>query len=67
MYKRQVILGVLPEVFRPLVNYRMFLYAMLLLLMIRFMPGGILGGSTVMSIKNLTSGKKGANGGAKVE
>ncbi|EHL65331.1 branched-chain amino acid ABC transporter permease [Cloacibacillus evryensis] len=62
-----VILGVLPEVFRPLVNYRMFLYAMLLLLMIRFMPGGILGGSTVMSIKNLTSGKKGAKGGAKVE
>ena len=62
-----VILGVLPEVFRPLVNYRMFLYAMLLLLMIRFMPGGILGSSTIMSLKNLTAGRKGPKGGAKVE
>ena len=62
-----VILGILPEVFRPLVNSRMFLYAMLLLLMIRFMPGGILGGSTMMSLKNLTAGRKGPKGGAKVE
>ena len=38
-----VILGVLPEVFRPLVDYRMFLYAALLLFMIRFRPEGILG------------------------
>ena len=38
-----VVLGILPEVFRPLTDYRMFLYAALLLLMIRFQPGGLLG------------------------
>lgn len=47
------VLGIMPEVFRPLVDYRMFLYALILLLMIRFMPGGILGGSTILSMKNL--------------
>jgi len=58
-----VILGVMPEVFRPLVDYRMFLYAAILLLMIRFMPGGILGGSTMLSIKNLAKRGKTAKGG----
>ncbi len=38
-----IILGILPEVFRPLVDYRVFLYTLLLLLMIRFQPGGLLG------------------------
>ncbi len=38
-----IILGFLPEIFRPLIDYRMFLYALLLLLMIRFQPGGLLG------------------------
>ncbi len=38
-----LILGVLPELFRPLINYRMFIYSALLLLMIRFQPGGLLG------------------------
>ena len=42
-----LILGVLPEVFRPLTDYRMFLYAALLLLMIRFQPGGLLGEASV--------------------
>ena len=58
-----LILGVMPEVFRPLVDYRMFLYAAILLLMIRFMPGGILGGSTMLSIKNLAKRGKAAKGG----
>lgn len=63
-----VILGILPEVFRPLVDYRMFLYAALLLMMIRFMPGGILGGSTMLSIKNLMKRKESfTKGGGKVE
>lgn len=63
-----VILGVLPEVFRPLVDYRMFLYAALLLLMIRFMPGGLLGGSTMLSIKNLAKrNSRLTKGGGKVE
>jgi branched-chain amino acid transport system permease protein len=38
-----LVLGILPELFRPLTDYRMFLYAALLLLMIRFQPGGLLG------------------------
>ena len=42
-----LVLGVLPEVFRPLTDYRMFLYAALLLLMIRFQPGGLLGETSV--------------------
>jgi branched-chain amino acid transport system permease protein len=43
-----LILGVLPEVFRPLVDYRIFFYTLLLLLMIRFQPGGILGEGSVV-------------------
>ena len=38
-----LILGALPEVFRPLVDYRYLFYMLLLLLMIRFQPGGLLG------------------------
>jgi branched-chain amino acid transport system permease protein len=38
-----LILGMLPEIFRPLVDYRMLLNAAILLLMIRFQPGGLLG------------------------
>ncbi len=52
-----IVLGILPEIFRPLVNYRMFLYASLLLMMIRFRPGGLLGGSDLMSIKSLRKRK----------
>ena len=43
---------------QPLVDYRMFLYAALLLMMIRFLPGGLLGGSTVLSLKNLKKKKE---------
>ncbi|WP_281746048.1 branched-chain amino acid ABC transporter permease [Thermanaerovibrio acidaminovorans] len=38
-----VVLGILPEVFRPIMEYRMLLYGALLLGMIRFQPGGLLG------------------------
>lgn len=38
-----IILGSLPELFRPLVDYRFLLYMALLLVMIRFQPGGLLG------------------------
>ena len=38
-----VIIGILPELFRPLVDYRILFYTVLLLLMIRFQPGGLLG------------------------
>jgi len=46
-----LILGALPEVFRPLVNYRFLFYMVLLLLIIRFQPGGLLGeGSLVRRV-----------------
>ncbi|MBW2095796.1 MAG: branched-chain amino acid ABC transporter permease [Deltaproteobacteria bacterium] len=38
-----LLLGILPELFRPLVNYRILFYTVILLLMIRFQPGGLLG------------------------
>ena len=53
-----VVLGILPEVFRPLTDYRMFLYAALLLLMIRFQPGGLLGENSFVRSRLL-----GARGG----
>lgn len=37
------LIGILPELFRPLIDYRMLFYTTLLLLMIRFQPGGLLG------------------------
>ncbi len=43
-----LILGVLPEVFRPLIDYRMLLNAAILLLMIRFQPGGLLGEGSLL-------------------
>jgi branched-chain amino acid transport system permease protein len=43
-----VILGVFPEIFRPLVDYRIFFYTVLLLLVIRFQPGGLLGEESAM-------------------
>jgi branched-chain amino acid transport system permease protein len=46
-----LILGALPEVFRPLVNYRFLFYMVLLLLSIRFQPEGLLGeGSLVRRV-----------------
>lgn len=46
-----LILGALPEVFRPLVNYRFLFYMVLLLLIIRFQPEGLLGeGSLVRRV-----------------
>ncbi len=38
-----IILGALPEVFRPAMEYRTLLYGILLLLLMRFQPDGILG------------------------
>ena len=43
-----VLLGALPEVFRPLVDYRYLFYMVLLLLMIRFQPGGLLGENSLV-------------------
>jgi branched-chain amino acid transport system permease protein len=38
-----VVLGVLPELFRPLADYRMLTYGAILLLMMRWAPHGVLG------------------------
>jgi branched-chain amino acid transport system permease protein len=38
-----VILGLLPEVSRPIMEYRTFVYGVLLMGMMRFQPGGLLG------------------------
>ncbi len=43
-----LLLGVLPELFRPLVNYRMLFYTVILLLMIRFQPAGLLGENSIV-------------------
>lgn len=43
-----VILGALPEVFRPLVDYRILFYTAILLMMIRFQPGGLLGEASLL-------------------
>jgi len=55
-----IIIGILPEVFRPLINYRILFYTTLLLLMIRFQPGGILGENSAarrLFAKTLRRGK----------
>jgi len=43
-----VILVSLPELFRPLLEIRFLLYTLLLLLMIRFQPGGLLGEASLV-------------------
>ncbi|MFA5621485.1 MAG: branched-chain amino acid ABC transporter permease [Thermovirgaceae bacterium] len=43
-----IVLGSLPELFRPLVQYRMLLYGIALLLVIRFQPQGILGEGSIL-------------------
>ncbi|RJR33806.1 MAG: branched-chain amino acid ABC transporter permease [Desulfobacteraceae bacterium] len=43
-----VILGLAPEIFRPIMDYRTFLYGVLLLAMMRFQPGGLLGPGSLL-------------------
>jgi branched-chain amino acid transport system permease protein len=44
-----VFLGVLPEVSRPIMEYRILIYGVLLLAMMRFQPGGLLGPESILS------------------
>jgi branched-chain amino acid transport system permease protein len=44
-----IILGVLPEVSRPIMEYRTFVYGLLLLAMMRFQPGGLLGAESILT------------------
>ena len=43
-----VILGVAPEIFRPVLDYRTLIYGGLLIFMMRFQPGGILGDQSLL-------------------
>ncbi|MGQ9647222.1 MAG: branched-chain amino acid ABC transporter permease [Thermodesulfobacteriota bacterium] len=43
-----VILGVLPEISRPIMEYRTLIYGFLLLGMMRFQPGGLLGAESIL-------------------
>ena len=43
-----ILLGVLPELFRPIVDYRILFYTALLLVMIRFQPAGLLGEGSIV-------------------
>ena len=55
-----LVLGTLPELFRPLAEYRLLLYAAALLLMVRFQPGGLLGeeSAAVRVFASLRGGRK---------
>lgn len=44
-----VILGILPEVSRPIMEYRTLIYGILLLGMMRFQPGGLLGPESILT------------------
>jgi branched-chain amino acid transport system permease protein len=44
-----VILGILPEISRPIMEYRILVYGILLLGMMRFQPGGLLGPESILS------------------
>jgi branched-chain amino acid transport system permease protein len=43
-----VILGVLPEISRPIMEYRTFLYGILLMFLMRFQPDGLLGSGSIL-------------------
>jgi branched-chain amino acid transport system permease protein len=43
-----IILGVLPEISRPIMEYRTFVYGILLMAMMRFQPGGLLGHESIL-------------------
>jgi len=43
-----IILGVMPEVSRPIMEYRTLVYGILLMIMMRFQPGGLLGADSIL-------------------
>ena len=55
-----LILGALPEIFRPIVNYCFLVFMILLLLMIRFQPAGLLGEKSALRrvLAPVITGKK---------
>jgi branched-chain amino acid transport system permease protein len=54
-----VILGILPEVSRPIMEYRTLVYGVLLVLMMRFQPNGLLGpGSILVNLLRRLAGNR---------
>jgi len=43
-----LLLTIMPEVFRPLADYRMLVYAILLILFMRFLPEGLIGDESIV-------------------
>jgi branched-chain amino acid transport system permease protein len=44
-----IILGFLPEISRPIMEYRTLVYGILLIAMMRFQPGGLLGSESILT------------------
>ena len=49
------LLGILPEISRPIMEYRTLLYGLLLLGMMRFQPSGLLGEDSIL-VKSFNKG-----------
>jgi len=49
------LLGILPEISRPIMEYRTLLYGLLLVAMMRFQPSGLLGPDSIL-VKSFTKG-----------
>ena len=54
------LLGILPELFRPLADYRMLTYGALLLLLMRWAPHGLLGDRALLRWRPLRARRQGA-------
>jgi branched-chain amino acid transport system permease protein len=50
-----VLLGILPEISRPIMEYRTLVYGMLLVAMMRFQPSGLLGSDSIL-VRSFTKG-----------
>jgi len=50
-----VFLGILPEISRPIMEYRTLLYGLLLVAMMRFQPSGLIGADSIV-VKSFTRG-----------
>lgn len=58
-----VLLGVLPEVSRPIMEYRTLLYGLLLVAMMRFQPSGLLGEDSIL-VRSFMKGVNRLRGGS---
>jgi branched-chain amino acid transport system permease protein len=57
-----VLLGIIPEISRPIMEYRTLLYGLLLVGMMRFQPSGLLGSDSILVV-SLTKGLNRIRGG----